>query len=82
MEYPHWLMIAGALLLTLGLVGFALKQRSIEAEPRANAISDYEAIEPDTDLTPEEVYRRTAKEKRRARWTESLGEPVDAESKA
>lgn len=82
MEYPHWLMIAGALLLTLGLIGFALKQRSVEAEPRATAISDHEPFEPETDLTPEEVYHRTAKEKRRARWAESSGEPVEAESKA
>ena len=83
MEYPHWLMTAGALLLTLGLVGSALKQRSTEAEPQANANSDHEAaIEPETRLTPEEVYHRTAKEKRRARWAESSGEPVDAESKA
>lgn len=60
MEYPHWLMIAGALLLTLGLVGSALKQRSTEAEPQANANSDHEAaIEPETRLTPEEVYHRT-----------------------
>ena len=32
-EYPHWLMIAGALLLMLGLVGLALRHRGGEAEP-------------------------------------------------
>ena len=79
-EYPHWLMITGALLLTLGLVGLALKQRSVEAEPRAVATSDHEHLEPETDLSPEEVYHRTAKEKRRARWAESPKEPLDAES--
>ena len=81
MEYPHWLMMAGALLLALGLIGLALKQRSVEAEPRAGATSDHEPLEPETDLTPEEVYHRTAKEKRRARWAESSEEPLDAESK-
>ena len=80
MEYPHWLMIAGALLFVLGLVGLALKQRCVEAEPRAGATSDHEPLEPE-DLTPEEVYHRTAKEKRRARWAESSEEPLDAESK-
>ena len=64
MEYPHWLMIAGALLFVLGLVGLALKQRCVEAEPRAGATSDHEPL-------PEEAYHRTAKEKRRARWAES-----------
>jgi len=28
MEYPHWLIIAGAILLMLGLVGLALRPRS------------------------------------------------------
>jgi LPXTG-motif cell wall-anchored protein len=26
MEYPHWLMIAGAVLVVLGLIGFAFRQ--------------------------------------------------------
>jgi hypothetical protein len=34
MEYPHWLIIAGAILrLVLGLVGLALRPRSVEAAP-------------------------------------------------
>jgi hypothetical protein len=32
MEYPHWLIIAGAVLLMLGFVGLALRQRGAEAE--------------------------------------------------
>ena len=32
MEYPHWLIIAGAILLMLGFVGLALRQRGFEAE--------------------------------------------------
>ena len=32
MEYPHWLIVAGALLLMLGFVGLALRQRGVEAE--------------------------------------------------
>ena len=27
MEYPHWLIVAGAVLLVLGFIGFAFRQR-------------------------------------------------------
>jgi hypothetical protein len=26
MEYPHWLMVAGAVLVALGFIGFAFRQ--------------------------------------------------------
>jgi len=29
-EYPHWLMVAGAILVVLGLIGFALRKRTVE----------------------------------------------------
>jgi hypothetical protein len=82
MEYPHWLMIAGVLLLMLGFVGLALRQRGVEAEPPAIA-SDHAPSEPEADLNPVAVYNRTAKEKRRDRWAESFAdeEPVDAKLK-
>jgi hypothetical protein len=81
MEYPHWLIIAGAILLMLGLVGLALRARSVEPDP-SDMTNDQEPSEPDANLTPAEVYERTAKEKRRARWAERSGEePLDAESK-
>src|SRR3954462_1860367 len=66
MEYPHWLMVAGALLLTLGFVGLALRQRSVEAEPSAMTSND-DPSETEADLTQVEAYHRTAKEKRRDR---------------
>jgi len=68
-EYPHWLIIAGALLLMLGLVGLALRSRSVEADA-IETTNDQEPSEPEANLTPAEVYERTAKEKRRARWAE------------
>jgi hypothetical protein len=81
-EYPHWLMIAGFLLLMLGFVGLALRQRGVEAEPLAIA-NDQGPSEPEADLNNVEVYNRTAKEKRRDRWAERLAdeEPIDAKSK-
>ena len=43
MQYPHWLMVAGAVLVVLGFIGFAFSQnrsgtpvdeRAHEAEPK------------------------------------------------
>ena len=83
MEYPYWLMIAGAFLLTLGLAGIAQRPRSVEAEPNAIA-SEQEPSEPEADLDQVEVYNRTAKEKRRDRWAERFGdseEPLNSDEK-
>jgi hypothetical protein len=32
MEYPHWIMVAGAVLVVLGFIGFAFS-RNKDAEP-------------------------------------------------
>ncbi len=76
MGYPHWLIIAGAILLMLGLVGLALRQRSLETDPN-DMTNDQEPSEPEADLTPTEVYERAAKEKRKARWAEREREPQE-----
>ncbi len=32
-EYPHWLMVAGAVLVVLGFIGFAFRQnRTVEPD--------------------------------------------------
>ena len=68
-EYPYWLMIAGVLLLTLGLIGLAVRRRrGVEAESLATK-SDQESPE-SADLNDVEVYNRSAKEKRRDRWAD------------
>lgn len=79
-EYPHWLMIAGVLLLMLGIVGLALRHRAIEAEPLASA-NDQGPSEPEADLNEVEVYNRTAKEKRKDRWAESFSDEAPIEAK-
>ena len=78
MEYPHWLIIAGAILLMLGLVGLALRPRSVEAN-FSDMTNDQEPSEPEAHLTPTEVYERAAKEKRKVRWAErgELQEPAN-----
>ena len=58
--------------------GLALRPRSVEADP-SDMTSDREPSEPEANLTPAEVYERTA-EKRRARWAErerKLKEPAN-----
>ena len=74
-EYPHWLIIAGTLLLVLGFAGFAWGHRG-GAESYAGA-SEQEPPKPEADVDPVEVYNRTAKEKRRDRWAERFGAPEE-----
>ena len=79
-EYPHWLMIAGALLLMLGCVGLALRQRGGGAHPLASG-GDSGPSEPEADPNQVEVYHRKEKEKRRDRWADRFGdsdEPLEA----
>jgi hypothetical protein len=78
-EYPHWLIVAGTLLLMLGFFGLALRQRGVEADPSDKA-TDQEPSEPEALLTQQEVYERTAKEKRRARWAEESAAPISSET--
>jgi hypothetical protein len=73
MEYPHWLMLAGALLVMLGLAGIVLRPRTVEAETVAIA-SEQEPSELAAELDQVEVYNRTAKQKRRDRWAEGAGD--------
>lgn len=69
MEYPHWLIVAGVLLLILGFSGLALRRRSDEGTP-PEMTSNQAPSEPAEDPTRLEVYNRTAKGKRRDRWAE------------
>jgi hypothetical protein len=76
-EYPHWLMIAGALLLILGFIGLALRKGGPEAEPDAIP-GEQETSQPEADLDQVEVYNRTAKKKRRDRWAERFDDSEEA----
>jgi len=69
MEYPHWLIIAGAILLMLGFVGLALRQRAVEAELDDMA-SDQEPSEPEAELAETQGADRKSKleEQKRDRW--------------
>lgn len=79
-EYPHWLMIAGFLLLVLGCVGLGLRHRAADAEPLTNT-SDQEPSESEANLSEVETYNRMAKEKRRDRWAEKFADEEPIEEK-
>ncbi len=67
MEYPHWLIVAGAVLLMLGFVGLALRQRGVEAE-----LNDQERSESEAELAQSRGADRKAKleEQKRDRWAD------------
>jgi hypothetical protein len=52
MQYPHWLMVAGAVLVVLGFIGLALRQkRDVEfddeqTETKANGKPDATTLPP------------------------------------
>jgi hypothetical protein len=60
MEYPHWLIIAGAILLMLGFVGLALRQRAVEANLNDMA-RDQEPSEPEAELAQTQGADRKAR---------------------
>jgi hypothetical protein len=71
MEYPHWLIVAGAVLLMLGFVGLALRQRGVEAELNNMASGqDQERSESEAELAQTRGADRKAKleEQKRDRW--------------
>jgi DNA-directed RNA polymerase alpha subunit len=57
MEYPHWLMVAGAILVVVGFIGFALQKN--DAEPAENNLKQ-EAAPPDEPNPPWPDQRRSA----------------------
>jgi hypothetical protein len=71
MEYPHWLIVAGAILLMLGFVGLALRRRGGAAELNDMA-SDQEPSEPEAEFTQTPGADRKAKleEQKRDRWAD------------
>ena len=73
MEYPHWLIIAGAVLLMLGFVGLALRQRGVEAELNDMASGHEQGrSESEAELAQSQAADRKARleEQRRDRWVD------------
>ena len=65
MEYPHWLMIVGAVLVAFGFVGFAFSQNKNESREHLNARNK-------TARSVEEVANLAEQESRKAPPTERI----------
>jgi hypothetical protein len=49
-EYPHWMMVAGAILVAAGFIGLAFhRNRNVQTDQREQ-VKSYDAPEPETDL--------------------------------
>ncbi len=70
---PHWLMIAGGLLVVLGFVGLSVRRESIQVEPDAIAGGrEIFNLEGDQAQAEDTIAQETVA--RRDRWAErSLG---------
>jgi hypothetical protein len=53
MQYPHWLMVTGAVLVVLGAVGFAFRR----PDPKDGNGDDWEEVD-DEDQAPARVRHR------------------------
>ena len=72
---PHWLLIAGTLLLLLGLSGAALR-RSIEAKTDV-AASEQNLFKPPVYESAEEFYDLVAKEPANDRLAKTVDDPTE-----
>jgi hypothetical protein len=83
MEYPHWLIVAGAVLLVLGFMGMALRQRVAQAELKEMASEDERGrSESESEPAHTQAANRKAKleEQKRDRWANkdrSTEEPLN-----
>ncbi len=67
MEYPHWLMVAGAVLVVFGFIGFAFSQNKNEGESREHLYARNK-----TARSAEEVANLAEQESRQVTPTERL----------
>jgi hypothetical protein len=71
MEYPHWLMVAGAVLLVLGFIGMALRQSVAQDEFKEMATgAEEEQSESEAELAQTQAADRKERlaEQRTERW--------------
>ncbi len=67
MEYPHWLMIAGAVLVAFGFVGFAFSQNKNESREHLDARNKTaRSVEEVANLAEQESRQGTPSERLKA----------------
>jgi len=69
MEYPHWLIVAGSILLVLGFIGLALRRRSAPLEPTAVS-NEQRRAEFDAEITKANRKAKLA-EQTKGRWAKT-----------
>ena len=76
MQYPHWLMVAGAVLVVVGFIGFALHKNN--AEPAENNLKQ-EAAPPEEPAERQDLLPKGPTEFREDRvdLPEAKGNDVD-----
>jgi hypothetical protein len=84
MEYPHWLMIAGAVLVAFGFVGFGFSQNKNESREHPNARNKTaRSVEEVANLAEQESRQGTPSERLKAmREYESAAGGLKAKPKA
>ena len=84
MEYPHWLMIAGAVLVAFGFVGFAFSQNKNESREHLNARNKTaRSVEEVANLAEQESRQGSPSERLKAmREYASAAVGLNAEPKA
>ena len=71
MEYPHWLIVAGSILLVLGFIGLALRRRSAPVEPtEASDGNEQRRAEFDAEITKANRKAKLA-EQTKGRWAKT-----------
>ena len=70
MGYPHWLIVAGAVLLVLGLIGLAIRQKRDPGADEEMASVEQGRSELEAEPAQAEVGNRKTKlaEQKRDRW--------------
>jgi len=82
MGYPHWLMVAGCVLLVLGFIGVALRQTVTEPETAQVANGDKPWLsESEVEVAQAQAASRQAElaERAKERWAKADNEPRSEE---
>ena len=76
MEYPHWLMVAGAILVMLGIIGLAFRQRLAPIE-RTEVANRNEQRQSDFETQITQANRKAKlAEQTKGRWADKPKPPL------
>jgi hypothetical protein len=80
MQYPHWLIVAGAVLLVLGFIGLAFRQRGADPPKLGETASGTEEGLPKPEdelaLTQADIRKANLTQQAKERWAKEGGDEV------